>query len=101
MERKRDKRLEAAGAVLKISQSQEMVDPMVRLFDVSVQHRAVGFEPDFVSRLMDLDPLVGICFVFANLASDFGVEDFRSATRHASQPGLAQIIENLFRRPLC
>ncbi len=77
-----------------------MIDAMISLLDVAVVHRAIRFQSDFVSGLVNLKPFVRVGFVFANLISHFGVEYFCATTRHAAQSCVSQILQNVFERIL-
>ena len=65
---------------------------------MSIQHGAVGLQADFVSRLMNLNPLVSIRFVLAQLITNFGMKNLGSAAWHTSKSCFAKIGQNLFRR---
>ena len=64
---------------------------MVGLFDMSVEHRAVGLESNFMGGLMDLDPLGRVGLVLADLIANFRMENFRTSPWHASQSSFAEI----------
>ena len=94
VERERDESLEAAGVVLKFAEADQVVDAVVRLFDVAVEHRAVGAEAELVGRAVDFEPAAGVGFVFADLVADFGVEDFRAAAGEAAEAGVDHVLQN-------
>ena len=98
MECERDKGLEPTGAVLEVSQSQQVVDAMVRLFDVAVQHGAVGLQANFMGGLVDLNPFVGVRFVLTDLVADFRVENLSAASWHASEANGTQVHQDFFER---
>ena len=100
VERQRDEGLEAAGFVLQFAEADQVVDAVVRLFDVAVEHRAVRAEAEFVGRAMDFEPAAGVGFVFADLVADFGVEDFRAAAGQAAEAGVDHVFEDLADRLL-
>jgi hypothetical protein len=101
MESQWNKRLKSTRLILQIPKSDQVVDTMVSLFDMAIEHCAVGLEPDLVSRLMDLDPLGRIGFVLADLVSNLGMEYFGSTTGHAPEPRVSKIakdfLQTLFR----
>ena len=88
MKRQRNKRLKTVGFVLKFPQANQMIDPMERFFHVPVQHRAIGFHPQLMGRSMDVNPVVPVRFMFANLIANFRMKNFRTTARHAAQPGI-------------
>ncbi len=90
----RDDRLEAAGFLLQGSQSQQVIDPMPRLFDVAVEHGRVRAEAEAVGFAMHVEPDVGVGFVFAELLADFGIEDFRTAAGEAAETGVDHRFED-------
>src|SRR6056297_3740057 len=89
-----NKHLEAARLILQFPQSHQVVNSMERFFQMAVQHRAVGPQTDFVSRLMDVQPSVRVGLMFAQLITDFRMEDFSTATRHASQARRTHIFQH-------
>ena len=48
MKRQRDERLEAAGLVLQLAQAEQMVDAVLRLLDVAVEHGRVRAQAELV-----------------------------------------------------
>ena len=72
-----------------------MVDAMEGVFDVAVEHRAVGFQPQLVGRAMDVDPVAGVGLVLADPVAHFGMKDFGPAAGHAAQAGLDQLLQDL------
>ncbi len=71
-----------------------MVDAMKRILDMSVQHRAVGPQTDFVCRAMDLQPGVRVGFVLAKLIADFRMKNLGTAAGHASQSGFHHVFQD-------
>ncbi len=94
VERQRDERLEAAGLVLQLAQPQQVVDAVVRLFDVAVEHRAVALEPELVGRAMDVEPVPRVGLVLADLVADLGVENLGPAAGQAAQARIDHVLEN-------
>ena len=95
MEGERDEGLEAAGFVLQLAEADQVVDAVVGLFDVAVEHRAVGAEAELVGGAVDFEPAAGVGFVFADLVADFGMEDFRPAAGQAAEAGLDHVFEDV------
>ena len=88
MEGQRDERLEAAGLVLQLAQPHQMIDAMERVFDVAVEHRGVGAQPEFVGRAVDVEPAAGVGLVLADLVADLGMKDLGPAAGQAAQAGV-------------
>src|SRR5207248_1165801 len=87
MKRQRDKRLEAAGLVLQLAQSTEVIDPMPRLLDMPVKHGGICSQSQSVSFAVDVEPVLGVGFVFADPIANVRMKYFGPAPRHASQAG--------------
>ena len=73
----------------------QVVDAVVRLLDVAVEHRAVGAQAELVGRAMDFEPAAGVGFVFADLVADFGMEDFGAAAGQAAEAGVDHVFEDV------
>ena len=58
-----------------------MVDAVVRLFNMAIEHRAVACKAERVGGAMNLEPLSGIGLVFTDSVADFRVKYLRSAAR--------------------
>jgi hypothetical protein len=84
MEGERNEDLEAAGLVLQLPESDQVVDAMERVFHVPVKHRAVGLQAQMMRRTMNVEPLAGIGLVLAELAADLRMENLRPAAGHAA-----------------
>jgi len=67
-----------------------LVDAVVGVFQMAVEHRGVRAEPEFVGRAMDFQPTGGVGLVLANLIADLGMKDFRPAAGQAAEAGVAQ-----------
>ena len=66
MEGQRDEGLEAAGLVLQLAQAQHVVDAVLVVLHVAVEHRRVGAQPDAVRRTRRLQPLRPVDLVVAD-----------------------------------
>ena len=95
MERQRDERLEAAGFVLQLAEPDQVVDAVVRLLDVAVEHRAVRAQAELVGRAVDFEPAAGVGLVLADLVADFGMEDLGPAAGQAAEAGFDHVFEHL------
>ncbi len=95
VERQRNERLEAARFVLQLAEADEVVDAVVGLLDVAVEHRAVGAEAQLVGRAVDFEPAAGVGLVFADLVADLGMEDFGAAAGQAAEAGFDHVFEHL------
>src|SRR5262245_56845768 len=93
MKGQRNECLKAAGLVLQLAQPQQMVDAVIGVLDVSIQHRAIGPEAQAMRSAMDVEPLAGVRLVLANLAADLRMENLGPAARHAPQPRFDQVFE--------
>ncbi|HEY1375965.1 MAG TPA: hypothetical protein VGF55_04190, partial [Gemmataceae bacterium] len=60
MEGQRDECLETAGLVLQLAQPDQVVDAVVRLLDVAVEHGGVGAQPQLVGLAVDAQPGGGV-----------------------------------------
>jgi hypothetical protein len=80
VERQRDERLEAARAVLQLAQTDQVIDTVMGLLDVTVEHGGVGAQTQLVGFLMNSKPLAGVGLVLADLIAHFGVEDLGAAS---------------------
>ena len=56
VERQRDKGLEPAGLGLKLAQADQVVDAVVRLVDMAVEHGRVRMQAESVRRAMNIQP---------------------------------------------
>ena len=57
----------------------QVIDAILVGFDVAVQHRAVGMQPQLMRRARHVEPLVAGDFVIANDAADALVENLGAA----------------------
>ena len=78
-----DKSLKASGFVLQLAQPFEVVNAMMKLFNMAVEHRSVGAHSEFVPDFMEAQPLVGVAFVGGDLLSDFRVKNLRATAGQA------------------
>ena len=95
VERQRDERLEAARFVLQLAEADEVVDAVVRLLDVAVEHRAVRAQAELVGRAMDFEPAARVGLVLADLVADFGMKNLRPAAGQAAEAGVDHVFEHL------
>ena len=96
VEGQRNECLEPAGLVLQCTQLAEMINAVLCLLDVSVQHRGVRAQAQLMSRPVNVDPAGRVGFVFADLFANRLVEDLRPAARQAAEPRLSHLLQ----RPL-
>ena len=94
MKSKRDEHLKPTSLILQFTQSQQVVDTVVSILDMSVQHCAIGPQTDLVCGPVNFKPSMSVGFVFAELVPHLGMENLRTATGHASQTGISQILKN-------
>src|SRR5687768_18576530 len=71
-----------------------MVDAMIVVFNMAVEHCAVRMQAQLVGRAVNVDPVAGVRLVLANAIPDLGMKNLRPSPRHASQSGVDQVLEN-------
>lgn len=98
MEGERNENLKPVGLILQVAEAKQVIDAVVGIFNMSVEHGAIGAQTDLVSGAMDLEPSEGIGFVLANLIANFGMEDLSSSSGHASETGIFEVFENPLKR---
>ena len=99
MEREWNEGLEPARLVLKLAQPDEMVDPVLGLVDVTVEHRGIGVKTQPVGRPMDVEPALGRRLGAADLLANFGMEDLGAAAGQAAEAGSIELSENILDGP--
>ncbi len=99
MERQRDERLKAAGLVLQLAQPHQVVDAVVIVLDVAVEHRAVRAQAQFMRGAMDVEPLAASALCSQMRLAHFRMKDLRAAAGHAAQAGAGQVLEDLAHGP--
>src|SRR5665811_271415 len=85
MERQRDEGLEAAGLVLSLPQTDQMVDTLLGGLDVAVEHGRVGPDTTAVRKLVDLEPLLARDLLGAHLVAHAPGQHLGAATGEAPQ----------------
>ena len=95
VEGQRDEGLEAAGLVLELAEPDQVVDPVLGLVDVAVEHRRVRVQAELVGRPVDVEPDLGRRLGAADLLADLGVEDLGAAAGQAAQAGVDQLLQDL------
>ena len=95
MEGQRDEGLEPAGFVLKLAQADEMVDAVLGLLDVAVEHGGVGVQAEAVGGAVDVEPAFGRGLGAADLVADFGMEDLGPAAGQAAEAGVNELGQDL------
>lgn len=98
MERERDEGLKTAGLVLLFTQAQEMIYPMLVLFDVPIEHGGVRPQAQAVCLTMNGEPRFGVRLLRANFLAHVPMEDFGPAAGHGVQPRRDAARENFFVR---
>ena len=94
VKRQWNERLESSCLILQGPQSTEMIDPVPRFLDVTVQHRGVGSQAQLVSVAMDVQPPLRVRLVLADPLSHFRMEDLRPTPGHAPQSRLPQLLQH-------
>ena len=92
-ELQRDKGIQAARSILQIAQSHKVVDTMVDIFYVTIQHRSIRVETHFVRLLVHLQPLRRRTFARANLCTNLLVENLRTTARDRLHTSLLEQLQ--------
>ena len=95
MERQRDKRLEAAGFILQGAQLEQMVDAVLVVLDVAVEHGRVRLQADLVRELRGFEPLIAINLVIADDVAHAVGENLRAAAGERIHAGGLQLFQRL------
>src|ERR1039458_4893983 len=66
MKGKWNKSLEAPGLILQGAQFEQVVDAVLVVFDMAVEHGGVRFQPDLVGKASGIEPLIAVNLVIAN-----------------------------------
>ena len=90
-----DEGLEAPRFILEFTEPQQVVGAMEAVLDVAVEHRGVAPETEFVCGAVDLEPLLGVGLVLADLVADLGVENLGPTAGEAAKPGLFELHEDV------
>ena len=96
VERERDEREEASGLVLLLAQPQQMVDTLLVGLDVSVEHCAVGRDPEPVGSVMRAEPEIGMLLARRDEPADAIREDLRTAAGERPEPDRLELAQHLF-----
>src|SRR5215467_539759 len=100
-----DKATEAAGFILKTSQLPQVIDALLKGFNVPVKHGAGAATTHAMPDSVNVEPLLGGLFSAANSIAHFRIKNFRATTSNRSQAVLTQQLERLRDRhledPLC
>ena len=81
MKRQRNERGETVRLVLQTAQGQEMLDAFLFRLDVSIEHRGVRPQADFVRRAGDVEPLLPADLVVADDLPHARMKNFGAAAR--------------------
>src|SRR6267378_2942365 len=95
MERQWDESLEAAGLILQSTQLQQVIDSILIVLDVSIEHGGIGFEADLMSQPRRVEPLVAINLVIANDVPHAVGENLGSPARQRIHTRLFHLDERL------
>ena len=95
MKRQRNEGDEAARLVLQLAQLHQVIGAVLFVFDVPVEHGAVGAKPQPVRRARGFQPLRAVDFVVADDAPHALVKDFRAAAGQRIHAGVAQPFQRL------
>ena len=90
----RDERLEPAGLVLKLAKPHEVVNAVLGLVDVAVEHRGVRVQAETVGRPVDVEPDIGRRLRATDPFADLRMKNLRATARKATQAGVDQSLED-------
>ena len=93
MERQRNEGHEAVGLVLQRAQAYQVIDAVLVVLDVAVEHGAVGVQAQLVRGARGLEPLVAVDLVIADDAAHALVEDLGAAAGQRIHAGVAQALQ--------
>ena len=94
MKGERNEYLKTARLILKFSKTHQVVDPMIRFFNVPVEHGAIRLETDFMCGSMNVQPSMGVRFVLAKLIPNLRMKNLRATAGHTPQTCLTHIFQN-------
>ena len=77
----------------------QVIDAVLGVFDVAVEHGGVGAQAEFVGLAVDAQPGVGVGLVLADLVADLGMKDLGPAAGQAAQAGVLELGQQFARRP--
>ena len=75
-----------------------MIDAVLVVLDVAVEHGGIRLQPDFVGSARDLEPVVAVDFVIADDMPDAIGENLSSAAGHGIESRLFEFDQYLARR---
>ena len=75
-----NKRIESTGFVLQISESFHMIDAVTVIFYMAIKHGRIGMHSKHMGHPVNIQPALGIYFIFTNLFSDLCIEDLCTTT---------------------
>ena len=96
----------ATGLILQFSQAPQVIDSMMGVLDMSVQHGACAVPAHLVPGSVHLRPLLGTFFAAAYLVANFRIKDLSTAARNGPETILPKKLkrrakgnsENAFRK---
>src|SRR3954470_22002558 len=91
-----DKSLEATGFVLDLAELQEMIDAVLIVLDMAVEHCRIGFESQLVSQTGGVQPLAAVYLVVADDGAHARSEYLRASAGHGVYSGLAHLDQRIF-----
>src|SRR5437667_5637524 len=96
VKRERDKAIEAAGFVLKLAQSNQMIDTFLEGFDVAIEHRCIRSNTHLVNRSRDLEPSRARNLMSGDKRPRAFRKDFGAATGTAAHSGFMELLDHPF-----
>src|SRR6478736_3229843 len=100
LERKRNKPGEPAGLILQLPQLAQMIGPMSKRFDVSVEHRARAASAHRMPDAMHVEPFGGGFLPAANLVAQDRIENLSPTPGDRTKPGFAKNFQRVANRHL-
>ncbi len=98
VKRQRHEALEAAGLRLQVAQQHEMLDALFDGLHMTVQHGAVGLDPEPVRHAVHVEPLLDVRLVRADDVADAFDEDLGAAPVERGETGVAQPAQSVLVR---
>lgn len=91
LERPADEGGEAAGFILEIAQTTEVLDAVVEGFDMAEHHCGAGAQAELVGLAHHFEPAVGIAFQRSDAVADTVHEDFPATARNRPESGFDEL----------
>ena len=94
MEGQRNEGLKTAGFILQLAQLDQVIHAVFFGLDVTVEHGAVGVQPELMRDARTFQPLFAGHFVIADDAPHAVAKNFRAAAGQRIHTGVAQPLQH-------